>query len=974
MTTTLNLRLPGVYFLPPPAPPARGLPPLDVAAFVGFTERGPLDFPVQVDDIGVYRAVFGGDLPLAREADGRTVYAQVPTAVEAFFANGGQRCYVVRVAGAKATAAQFEIPGLVRLDNWGPPRIAAMAASSEGQWAGAVRLAPRLITTPLPADAFAIIAPDTLTWRAQPAPDAILPGDILRLTLDDDSQCLCPVTAVTRGATANAPATVTLGAAWRLVTQLPPSATVAAAHRLTADEPRQIQVGALSVTPPGLTLQVAADGPDAPGRGSILWLALSSGDNLLFPVTALDQTPPSASPVTPWAEAHADAALRLRCEPLPVGSLVGPLRRVDRLRFDLQVRWGTDRLPTLSELGFNVGQPRYWGLVNLLESSVLYRQTSATAGNAGARGASAGRANVAPADPDNALAQHTAELFQAFREGRRSEEARLGRLDAVSLAGLFAPQPLPGADDLAGTTPNAVYLPLGMAAFVREADFVGPATNGSDDLAQFGAGQAALFLDPYLIPYPKNQSDSPAGLMAEAVDRYYVQNYRLKGLHSLLFVDPVALIAVPDAAQRPWPGEPAETPPPPPPTLPPPPQREVCPAEGPFEGCELPTLEIAALSPSTGALAGGFVVTLRGAGFSFRGPTRVFFGGRESPAVEVMGEDSIVCVAPPGEARGAVDVTVVNHNGAATRLGAFTYLPPPQAADLPTLQPSAEYDLADSPLLPVHKALLTLCQARADVLGILTLPAHFEKRQSIEWQQTLRASFGLPSQGRPTDDTLDIADLSYGAVYHPWLLVPDATAPDRMRSITSDGAVCGMIALRERQRGVWVAPANIPLQSVLGLTPDFSTADWADLFELNFNLVRLAPRDFVATSAHTLSSEHELLQVSVRRLMILLRKLAWQRGMDFVFETNHERFREGVRVALESMLLGMFRRGAFAGATPAASFRVITDASVNPPQSVDQGRFIVVIQVAPSQPLEFITVVLTRSGEGLLQATEGSRG
>jgi phage tail sheath protein FI len=70
------------------------------------------------------------------------------------------------------------------------------------------------------------------------------------------------------------------------------------------------------------------------------------------------------------------------------------------------------------------------------------------------------------------------------------------------------------------------------------------------------------------------------------------------------------------------------------------------------------------------------------------------------------------------------------------------------------------------------------------------------------------------------------------------------------------------------------------------------------------------------------------------------------------------------------MLQSMFDRGAFAGATPAQSFRVITDSSVNPPQSVDLGRFIAQIQVAPSQPMEFITVLLTRVGDELLQAIE----
>src|SRR5262249_43330929 len=154
------------------------------------------------------------------------------------------------------------------------------------------------------------------------------------------------------------------------------------------------------------------------------------------------------------------------------------------------------------------------------------------------------------------------------------------------------------------------------------------------------------------------------------------------------------------------------------------------------------------------------------------------------------------------------------------------------------------------------------------------------------------------------------------------------------------------------------------------LTPEISTGDWADLFELQFNLLRTEPRDFRAMSAHTLSDDRSLLQLSARRLMILLRKLAILRGLDLVFESNHERFREAVRLSLERMLQPMLGGGACAGGAPAESFQVITDSSVNPPQSVDLGRFIAQIQVAPSQPMEFITVLLTRVGDELLQAIE----
>ena len=63
------------------------------------------------------------------------------------------------------------------------------------------------------------------------------------------------------------------------------------------------------------------------------------------------------------------------------------------------------------------------------------------------------------------------------------------------------------------------------------------------------------------------------------------------------------------------------------------------------------------------------------------------------------------------------------------------------------------------------------------------------------------------------------------------------------------------------------------------------------------------------------------------------------------------------------MLDGMFERGAFAGATPASAYQVVTDASLNTPQSVEQGRFIVELRVAPSLPMTFMTIRLVQTSE-----------
>ncbi len=63
--------------------------------FIGKTERGPIK-PRIVTSFGQFMSLYGGYLP-----DAFTAYA-----VEGFFANGGKRCYIVRIVRSGATVAE----------------------------------------------------------------------------------------------------------------------------------------------------------------------------------------------------------------------------------------------------------------------------------------------------------------------------------------------------------------------------------------------------------------------------------------------------------------------------------------------------------------------------------------------------------------------------------------------------------------------------------------------------------------------------------------------------------------------------------------------------------------------------------------------------------------------------------------------------------------------------------------------------
>ena len=89
-----------------------------------------------------------------------------------------------------------------------------------------------------------------------------------------------------------------------------------------------------------------------------------------------------------------------------------------------------------------------------------------------------------------------------------------------------------------------------------------------------------------------------------------------------------------------------------------------------YKGARYSAPELTSILPTTGAAAGGTVVTLTGTGFT--GATAVTFGGTPGTALTVV-DDTEITVTTPAHAAGAVDVVVTNPGGTDTLVGAYTY-------------------------------------------------------------------------------------------------------------------------------------------------------------------------------------------------------------------------------------------------------------------------------------------------------------
>ena len=502
---------------------------------------------------------------------------------------------------------------------------------------------------------------------------------------------------------------------------------------------------------------------------------------------------------------------------------------------------------------------------------------------------------------------------------------------------------------------SGTFVPLEMDALGTSAEFVDAAAGsppipgvqaGDDGLSTFDpvTDPVTLFLDPHLL------GESVYDLIDDA-NQYTVLSsdpIQLTGIHALIGVDEVAMISVPDAAHLGWTSTvPTQASPPP---AAPAPARPPAGWSG-FRSCAPPPPApvVSGIVPASGPGTGATVVTISGS--SLAGGT-VTFGGTAATSVS-SATDSCTATSPAGT--GTVDVTVTTTAGtsAVSPADQFTYqataLPYPMQDDVARYDPSG--------LMSVQVALVQLCAARADAVAVLSLPAHYGPADFLAWSQR------LTSDGR-----ISGSPLSYAAVWHPWVQVTEPTTPQLapLRPLPPDGAATGTIAARENARGVWVAPANIALRGVVDLTPALAETGRVSLFNAHGNLFVHHPGAFVGLSAHTLSPDPSLLQLSVRRLLILLRKIALQQGMTYVFATNTDRFRQMVRRSFERLLTALTQFGAI------VNFQVVTDGGVNTADDIANGRLIVQLMVAPTNPVEFITVTLVRAGEGLLDVLEGS--
>lgn len=922
MPAPLTRRLAGIRFVTQPPQLPERLPRMDIAAFVGFASAGPMQRPVVVEDAAQFAAIFGDDLPLAWDAQkGRQTFASLAPAVRAFLANGGRRCWVIRVADKPETNL-FPLPGLARIDGT-KLRPAFAQARSPGSWFDAFRA----------ATALAVRSIEVLDWEANwetiyaalPRQKDLQPGDLLRLRFSDDEgvafflvQAVKPIEAsppdMRRGRVAVQ--VKPLGTLRLLRSDEIPTGSFQAAWEQTPDGTPVEASGNISEetsSPPSEAdnrIKLKVSSGFSPPPGTLLSLDWSNQRHW-FQVEESELAVGELSPPSGSACIVGRAFSWTSGKPTSVSSHPAG----ERLTFELRVRRSDTSAARLIDLGFARDHGRFW--------------------------------NALPTDKQLFAAELEEDYEALWRE---AAELRF---------------PLAGDYHLA-----AEFIPIGMSA-LGQPTTAAQHSKGSalerDGLATFSS---ALFLDPRLL-----DSRVPTLIADADFIRYQSPDATpLTGIHAALEIEEASLIAVPDAMQRGW--QPATLPPVEPPLKSPP---RPHPSWWHFLECDPPESPPLAEGPSGGHFLRCDLHPLPRPDLWVDGPDAAGSFTLSWSDVET-GAESILEEATEPDFSDAVDLwrgNRTNYTILARASGTYYYRVRAEkngessnwSDERPVRIASGtrwELDAADAfqsaTLLEIHRGLLRFCAARGDIMAVLALPEHFREEDALAYLGDLKSA-GPPASGWsvPPLGTGEAAAFSYAAAYHPWLIAREEVGS--LLWMPPDGAATGIIAARSLARGAWIAPANEPFTGVVSLTPRLSPERHFDFLLAQLNIIRQEPRGFLALSADTLSFDDELRPINVRRLLSLLRRAALGLGMTFVFEPNDRTLRRIVQGAFESIMQHLFSRGAFAGATAEASYRVVTDDTLNTLQDFDQGRFRVDLKVAPALPMSFLTVRLVQMGD-----------
>lgn len=204
---------------------------------------------------------------------------------------------------------------------------------------------------------------------------------------------------------------------------------------------------------------------------------------------------------------------------------------------------------------------------------------------------------------------------------------------------------------------------------------------------------------------------------------------------------------------------------------------------------------------------------------------------------------------------------------------------------------------------------------------------------------------------------------NHAALYFPNLLRPNPLHDNQLEEFAPCGAVAGIMARTDSDRGVWKAPAGLDarLVGVPALSVPLTDAETGQLNPLGVNCLRAMPAvGRVVWGARTLEGNDRLgsewKYIPVRRTALFIEESLFRGTQWVVFEPNDEPLWAQIRLNLGAFMNSLFRQGAFQGKTPREAYLVKCDRETTTQDDINRGVVNILVGFAPLKPAEFVII------------------
>jgi phage tail sheath protein FI len=238
--------------------------------------------------------------------------------------------------------------------------------------------------------------------------------------------------------------------------------------------------------------------------------------------------------------------------------------------------------------------------------------------------------------------------------------------------------------------------------------------------------------------------------------------------------------------------------------------------------------------------------------------------------------------------------------------------------------------------------MIDYAEDRQDIFALLATPQGFGAQDAKDFKLI---TFGRKSK--------------YAAMYWPWIKVADPTGGPGTITMPPVAHVAGVIARTDNTRNVGKAPGGTvdgALRFLVGLESKPDKGERDTVYPARINPLIDTPQTGMAVwGVRTMSPTNDIFRyINAVRLFQFVEKSTFNSTQFAVFENINTGLFNQLKTGMDSFLNGLFNSGHFAGDNPSQAYFVVVDGTNNTPDTINQGKVIVDVGIAPNRPAEFV--------------------